>query len=105
MSGLRVLIAAAMVSAACIGCGSATYNPPSQSVTPVTPTLKTLLEDLAKSDSIVGSGEQMYKDQFAALEKSDSAKAQAIKPDFDKLIATSNPAEAKKLATQIAAKL
>ncbi|HUQ67948.1 MAG TPA: hypothetical protein VM165_00405 [Planctomycetaceae bacterium] len=66
--------------------------------------MKTSLESLAKSGEI-GSGQQDYMDQFAALQKSDAAKADAIKADFDKLMASGNPAEVKKLAAEIAAKL
>lgn len=104
MTGARFWMAAAMVAVACVGCGSATMNPTSVSVTPVTPQLKTSLESLAKHGEI-GSGQQEYKDQFAALEKSDPAKAEAVKADFDKMMASSNPAEVKKLAADIAGKL
>jgi hypothetical protein len=105
MTGIRFWVAAAMLTAVCGGCGSATTTPTSVSVTPAAPPpLKALLEGLAQSGEI-GSGQQAFMDQFAALEKSDAAKAEAIKADFDKLMSSTNPAETKKLAAELAAKL
>ena len=99
-----VWVAVVMTVLAVAGCGSATTSPTSVAVTPVTSSLKTSMESLAKSGEI-GSGAMELTDGFAQLQKSDSAKAEAIKADFDKLMKGGDPATVKKLAAAIAAKL
>jgi hypothetical protein len=88
-----------------LGCDSATTAPTAIRVTPVTPSLKEMIDGVAKSGEI-GSGAEEIRKEFDKLKASDAAKAGAIQADFDALMAADgNPAKVKKLAADLAAKL
>ena len=89
---------------ASIGC-SATTDPVGVKVTPATTNFKSLIDGLAKS-GVIGSGSMELTEKYEELKKADSAKADAIKADFDKLLkADGKPDQVKQLATELSKKL
>jgi len=104
---LRIAVACcSLVTVAALGCSSsATTSPPAQRVSPTSSNFKAMVDGVANSGEI-GSGQDELKKQFDELQKSDAAKAESIKPDFDAMLqADGNPAKVKQLAEQISKKL
>uniref|UniRef100_A0A7C4QPW2 Uncharacterized protein n=1 Tax=Schlesneria paludicola TaxID=360056 RepID=A0A7C4QPW2_9PLAN len=102
---MRTCLLASCLAAVTLGCGGATYSPPSQTVTPVNTPFKTAIEGVAKTGEIGSAGADLEA-QFEELKKSDAAKAEAVEAEFKNLLkADGNPARVKQLATELAKKL
>lgn len=100
-----VCLLTGLLAAFLLGCGGATYSPPSERVTPVTTPFKTAIEGVAKTGEIGSAGADLEA-QFEEFKKSDAAKAQAVEQEFKNLLkADGNPARVKQLAAELAKKL
>ena len=67
--------------------------------------IKLTLEGIAKTGEEMGSGEESLQQAIEELGATDSAKAAALQPDFDKLFKARDPASRKTAAKNILSKL
>lgn len=87
-----------------VGC-SATTSPTTVKVTPATSSLKGVIDGIAQSGQIGSAGMELSA-KYEELKKTDSAKADAIKADYDKLMkAEGKPDQVKQIATELSKKL
>jgi hypothetical protein len=87
------------------GCSAGSSSTAGPSSAPPPPPLKAIAENLSRSGEI-GSAIVELEGALAELKKSDSAKAEAIKPLYEELVKSDgNPEKVKKAATNLASKL
>jgi hypothetical protein len=94
-----------MILMALSGCdsGASTDVPPASAAPPPSP-MKVVLEQIAETGEIGGSG-MNFVDEMAKLKAADPAKAGKIEKDLEELIKLTDPTAIKAKAKQIAAEL